>query len=1277
MKRVFVGLFIILLAAVSSFSAFATGSTTYHLDDVGMSIDIPDGFIVFTRDINQNDPNLSKIGLTKSELSSLMENSYSYLYAIDSDLNEITVTMAKGASVEYYSTTKDSALLSEASTIVDEFKEMGLTVTKYDVYSTDQTKYIKFFSNRPSNLGTVYILQYSTSLGTTKINISLKSYSSSITSTKESLLEGIVDSVVYKISTTPTTLPTNSPSGASNSYSSSSASNSYSSSSSHSYSSYSSSSSGNSSKWKINWITVIGIALWALIPGFIAKSKKRSFWGYYFLSFIITPLISMIIAICLDRKAEESPNMQSNAVATIDSVQSAEASKRGKSQSYEVVYLIYFEYGGKKYSSTYSTNIKYKEDINRLIGKKLNGFYNPGTQEFTCIEGLDGVSGDLSQKEPKGPSDSRFSKTESEKVSPTSYLPSQSADKRNESVIILKSENQESDTSRREFPKDPKMANQPLSYLSDSNVIISTASDSNQLPKTANKQLENLPRRQEFLNDGTSDIPGMSDVKSDFSLEIPQGHEVLFESDPMEVQGGLPVLIEKIALLKDSSSGSLPAYFLFQNLSNKPIIAMMLDISCRDIWGSPTSDVNGFQILDLAAKKGEHFSNLLAAPIPDPSTRWIDVSIKKIVFSDRTIAEGTDEKFELPKQITLQAFFNSRELAEEYIRETASPAIYAPVIGQSHWRCICGEINPNSETSCSKCGALLSQITSALDREALTRSINLRKEEERLKAERAAEEERRREEEKRIRAEKERRESEERERIAEERRRAFEEEEERRRRIAEEELKKRKEKDRIKRRKILFGILGAVFVLFLVYAAIWHVVPYIKYVRAGDLKANKQYDEAYEAYEALGDFSDSAEMALNTKYAKAKDLMDGGEYLQAAAIFDWLGDYWNSKTCADYCRNKADYVSAVGFYKSGRYIEAIDIFQRLSNIGFEDSFEYLLKSRYGFASGELEKGHYEVAISQFESLGTYSDSTEMVKECKYQRGKAWLNNGDFKRGYDELILLTNYKDAHEIAIEAKYQYGMSMYREGKFDDAYEALIDLNYYKDVSGILTEVKYEHAVSLANRHVWKDAYPIFQNLGDYKDSADRYKSSYYEYGLGLITSKQYTSAVNVFKNLGYYKDSASQVNRAKYFYVLAHKNNTDTTTFSYLKDLKAIWYEDSTSIYKELYAWGIQVLAFNNTDGNNTSKLTRVKKSSSYTHFTFKLTGGAPDDKTKISTYSIYPNGSIGYMDGSWDDARRGYQYTTYWNDLGYYSGTMTVRVYIVNTGEVIGEYKVTLY
>lgn len=52
-------------------------------------------------------------------------------------------------------------------------------------------------------------------------------------------------------------------------------------------------------KLSINWSFMLGIALWALIPGFIASKKGRSFIGYFFLSFLISPLITIIVTLCL------------------------------------------------------------------------------------------------------------------------------------------------------------------------------------------------------------------------------------------------------------------------------------------------------------------------------------------------------------------------------------------------------------------------------------------------------------------------------------------------------------------------------------------------------------------------------------------------------------------------------------------------------------------------------------------------------------------------------------------------------------------------------------------------------------------------------------------------------------------------------------------------------------------------------------------------------------------------------------------------------------------
>lgn len=72
---------------------------------------------------------------------------------------------------------------------------------------------------------------------------------------------------------------------------------------------------------------IIGIALWALIPGFIAKKKGRSFWGYYFLSFLITPIVTIIITACLKNISGEADHSDENVIEMADTSETTEINR--------------------------------------------------------------------------------------------------------------------------------------------------------------------------------------------------------------------------------------------------------------------------------------------------------------------------------------------------------------------------------------------------------------------------------------------------------------------------------------------------------------------------------------------------------------------------------------------------------------------------------------------------------------------------------------------------------------------------------------------------------------------------------------------------------------------------------------------------------------------------------------------------------------------------------------------------------------------------------------
>ena len=69
------------------------------------------------------------------------------------------------------------------------------------------------------------------------------------------------------------------------------------------------------------------------------------------------------------------------------------------------------------------------------------------------------------------------------------------------------------------------------------------------------------------------------------------------------------------------------------------------------------------------------------------------------------------------------------------------------------------------------------------------------------------------------------------------------------------------------------------------------VIPGENYASASRLLENGKYSEAYEAFQSLGDYKDSAQQILRCKYAIADALSREGWRSQAAFLFRTLGNY--------------------------------------------------------------------------------------------------------------------------------------------------------------------------------------------------------------------------------------------------------------------------------------------------------------------------------------------------------------------------------------------------
>lgn len=70
------------------------------------------------------------------------------------------------------------------------------------------------------------------------------------------------------------------------------------------------------------------------------------------------------------------------------------------------------------------------------------------------------------------------------------------------------------------------------------------------------------------------------------------------------------------------------------------------------------------------------------------------------------------------------------------------------------------------------------------------------------------------------------------------------------------------------------------------------------YKKAVSLYENGDYQSAYEKFEKLDDYKDSAEYKKKCKHELGIELFNSGDYLSAYDVFYSLADYWD---CPEYC----------------------------------------------------------------------------------------------------------------------------------------------------------------------------------------------------------------------------------------------------------------------------------------------------------------------------------------------------------------------------------------
>lgn len=207
MKHLFGLLFSIMILLYMSIAVSAVETASFYLDALDMEISVPEGYYTLTRELSDGDSALNALGLNKEDVLATFESFNIYLDAMDPAGNvEVVVTMTD-SPLEDFTQLSDTTILTLLDSFVDLYQDNGITYDKSEIYQHSQAKFAKIYFVQTNSYPETYGLQYYTVYGEKAINITLYSYTGTITEMQETALKKIVDSVHFGTDPAPMEIP--------------------------------------------------------------------------------------------------------------------------------------------------------------------------------------------------------------------------------------------------------------------------------------------------------------------------------------------------------------------------------------------------------------------------------------------------------------------------------------------------------------------------------------------------------------------------------------------------------------------------------------------------------------------------------------------------------------------------------------------------------------------------------------------------------------------------------------------------------------------------------------------------------------------------------------------------------------------------------------------------------------------------------------------------------------------------------------------------------------
>lgn len=212
------------------------------------------------------------------------------------------------------------------------------------------------------------------------------------------------------------------------------------------------------------------------------------------------------------------------------------------------------------------------------------------------------------------------------------------------------------------------------------------------------------------------------------------------------------------------------------------------------------------------------------------------------------------------------------------------------------------------------------------------------------------------------------------------------------------------QKPRLNKNSILYAVIcGLVVSLAIVFFFNLHYNDL--YVRAERKLRDDKFSEARQMFEDISWYKDSSVLVYKCDYDKAQKLLSNGKTDDAIELYDTLvkvgyEDSFDKK-------NEALLMKADALKAEGKSDEAMAIIASVAEQDGDKAEQKLKEHRYDNAMEMYRKGDYEEALEIFASLG----DTEMESECKYSIAGKLRDSGNYARAMAIFSELDGYGDS--------------------------------------------------------------------------------------------------------------------------------------------------------------------------------------------------------------------------------------------------------------------------